>query len=285
MKLIAAGQGYCGDGTKQSWGELVLLLSKPTDEWVAHVQIAEACDDGNQENGDCCSSQCVLTPATCTPMIGVEVGGSTGGSVSFNPTTGVHRLTARGTNFLSSNSNDQFFFYHQPVSASRTTVTMFARFVSSIGGDSWSKVGVMVRESLAVKSKGFFSGRYLNQVLALSSVRSATDGNATAQFLNVLRPWLRVERNGNLFSASQSLDGVNWVTLHNRVPIDLDPATSALWGIAFVSRSSTPGTADLADISIRDGVCGDGLVQSMEQCDDGNIVDGDCCSRWCTLTC
>ncbi len=249
------------------------------------LMVTEVCDDGNQENGDCCSSQCVLTPATCTPMISTEVGGSTGGSETFNPSTGVYRLTARGSNFLSSSSNDQFFFYYRPINSGRTTVTMFARFLSSIGGDAWAKVGVMVRESLDVKAKGFFSGRYLNQVLALSSVRSTTNGDATSQFASTLRPWLRVERNGNLFSAAQSLDGINWVTLHNRVPISFDPATSALWGIAFVSRSSTAGIVDLSDISIRDGMCGDGLVQSMEQCDDGNIVDGDCCSRWCTLTC
>jgi len=44
---------------------------------------------------------------------------------------------------------------------------------------------------------------------------------------------------------------------------------------------SQPGTARL-DITITvSAVCGDGWVQSPEDCDDGGTVDGDCCSASC----
>jgi len=208
----------------------------------------------------------------------VEVGGSTDGSGSVSG--GVFHLTARGANFFSGTTTDQFFFYYKSAS-NMNQGTMFARFTSSSGGDAWAKVGLMVRESVAVGSKGFFCGRYLNQALMISSYRDSTNGSSTSTFSDTLRPWMRLERNGTLFSTAISTDGINWISVHNRITMSLD---SALWGLGFVSRSSTAAVAEFQDVTLRDGVCGDGIVQSFEQCDDGNILDGDCCSRWCTKT-
>ena len=44
---------------------------------------------------------------------------------------------------------------------------------------------------------------------------------------------------------------------------------------------SVPGLDGIAFAPL--GACGDGLLNLGEQCDDGNIVDGDCCSAGCTF--
>ena len=38
-----------------------------------------------------------------------------------------------------------------------------------------------------------------------------------------------------------------------------------------------------SSMDISDPWCGNGVVESGEQCDDGNMTDGDCCSSICQL--
>ncbi|AUX21886.1 uncharacterized protein SOCEGT47_023820 [Sorangium cellulosum] len=42
------------------------------------------------------------------------------------------------------------------------------------------------------------------------------------------------------------------------------------------------GTADPTVILVRPAICGDGVLGRGEECDDGNLLDGDCCSALCT---
>ena len=67
-------------------------------------------------------------------------------------------------------------------------------------------------------------------------------------------------------------------------------ATAGTTLFSFLDASAT--TADDLDtvglvVPANDGVevvvCGDGNVHASEACDDGNLVDGDCCSATCTL--
>ncbi len=50
----------------------------------------------------------------------------------------------------------------------------------------------------------------------------------------------------------------------------------------YVGGSTYNGTdEDFALVRYADAVCGDGALDSGEQCDDGNLADGDCCSSTC----
>src|SRR5205085_11987674 len=40
--------------------------------------------------------------------------------------------------------------------------------------------------------------------------------------------------------------------------------------------------AGKVSVSVSCNTCGNGTVEGGEQCDDGNYVDGDCCSKSCT---
>lgn len=53
-------------------------------------------------------------------------------------------------------------------------------------------------------------------------------------------------------------------------------AARVLWSVAMPSHRVPVGLAIAAD-----PICGNGIVESGEQCDDGNNADGDCCSWDC----
>jgi len=55
-----------------------------------------------------------------------------------------------------------------------------------------------------------------------------------------------------------------------------------------VIASATPGALGATALDsalITDGICGNGAPDAGEECDDGNNIDGDCCSASCLLEC
>jgi cysteine-rich repeat protein len=94
-----------------------------------------------------------------------------------------------------------------------------------------------------------------------------------------------------LVAARSRNNGQDWV----------GPALQTALGAGTVS-AELPGVEDLADdgsgnsyLLARDGdrfvvyrgepgpACGDGFLDAGEQCDDGNLLDGDCCTSTCTV--
>lgn len=56
-------------------------------------------------------------------------------------------------------------------------------------------------------------------------------------------------------------------------------------GLEVAFRDATDSTTEApVQPSTGAGVCGDHVVEGLEQCDDGNFVDGDGCEHDCTLT-
>ena len=82
-------------------------------------------------------------------------------------------------------------------------------------------------------------------------------------------------------------------TLTPGLPIAGNPASTAFdWtpgtadgGLYVVNFTATDvgGLQANCVVTLEVAVCGDGLVASTEACDDGNTVDGDCCSSACEL--
>ncbi len=64
-------------------------------------------------------------------------------------------------------------------------------------------------------------------------------------------------------------------------------AFAATAGTTYWIIVDAPGTKDLGrfqlDVELKEDSCGDGLVSGTEQCDDGNLTDGDGCSAACQL--
>ncbi len=72
---------------------------------------------------------------------------------------------------------------------------------------------------------------------------------------------------------------------HDSVALGIAGGATA---VLFASKATNlvPGDANaLQDIFVRASVCGDGAVDSGEECDDANLVGGDGCSAACLLDC
>ncbi len=66
-------------------------------------------------------------------------------------------------------------------------------------------------------------------------------------------------------------------------PPDFSIVDAAFPNDPFPPPPLPPAPAMSITVTARIPVCGDGFVEGIEECDDGNLVDGDCCSAICTL--
>jgi cysteine-rich repeat protein len=63
------------------------------------------------------------------------------------------------------------------------------------------------------------------------------------------------------------------------IDVDTDPSFAMWVNFNFVTWDSTISPATI-NVTVAE-VCGNEFVETGEQCDDGNVVDGDCCSSTC----
>jgi hypothetical protein len=124
-----------------------------------------------------------------------------------------------------------------------------ARVVSQTASDPWAKAGVMIRENLSDGSRQAMTvvtpdnGIAFQRRLSANGASSHTAGaKATAPY------WVRIARVGNLFTASQSKDGVTW---NNVGSATIAMGSSAFIGLAVTSHhNGALSTAVFDSISI-----------------------------------
>jgi regulation of enolase protein 1 (concanavalin A-like superfamily) len=106
---------------------------------------------------------------------------------------------------------DRFHFVYQPVTGE---IDIRARVVSIEAVHQWSKAGVMLRETLAPDAAyglmfiSASSGSAWSRRESTGASRVHTDGTAVSAPY-----WVRLERRGSAVTASQSADGVTWMTI------------------------------------------------------------------------
>jgi hypothetical protein len=160
--------------------------------------------------------------------------------------TGVFTIT--GTGFDIGALADQFHYVYQPVAGN---CTIIARVTSMAQADSWSKAGIMIRETLASAS------RNAKVVVTPSSgvafqTRAATGGSTSnVQLTGVKAPyWIELKRTGNVFTAFSSPDGVTWTALG--APQTIPMASSAYVGLAVTSHNTNLScTATIDKVSLK----------------------------------
>jgi regulation of enolase protein 1 (concanavalin A-like superfamily) len=171
-------------------------------------------------------------------------------------------FTVRGAGEDISDTSDQFHFVYQPVMGD---IDIVARVASLQATDGWSKAGVMIREALtgpAAHASMFATGSKgwaLQRRLSAGGSSYSTPGDA-----GDAPGWVRLVREGNLFSAYQSQDGSQWtlvgtdtismpaivyvglaVTSHNTAAIAT--ATFSNVVISAPESSNAPPTVSLSD--------------------------------------
>lgn len=161
---------------------------------------------------------------------------------------GVYQLTSTGSD-VSTATSDNCRYVYFPITGS-ANCTLIARVVS-LGGPSSMKAGVMIRDTTANGS--IRMAFHVNTGTVSQSYRTTTNGsgtNATGTPTTYAKPrWLRLNRTGNVFTASTSPDGTTFTPVGGGVTVGL--SAQLLVGMAVSSRSDgTLTQATFDDVSL-----------------------------------
>jgi chitodextrinase/regulation of enolase protein 1 (concanavalin A-like superfamily) len=174
-----------------------------------------------------------------------DVGSPKPGSARF--AGGVFTTTANGTDIWA--TQDSFHFVHRMLTGDgRVTARVTALDLT----DAWAKAGVMMRGSLAANSQHVFmavtgsNGAAFQRRTATGGASSHTGGS------NVRAPhWVRLERQGNLFTGLVSADGSTWSIVGSQV---IGMPGTVYVGLAHTShRSGVLGNAGFAGVQVTGG--------------------------------
>ena len=171
--------------------------------------------------------------------VGARAIGSNTASVVYDGTD--YALTARGPGHLGRRRCVRLFLDRQPP-PNRRTSTIIARVVSIDNTHEWAKSGLMFRESLAPGSKHVFVMVTPGKGVSLQ-YRAQTSGQSAvaASVAGVAPRWLKLQRSGNTFTASYSIDGVTFVQF-GTVTVELvDALSRSAWPTPLTTtRSRAP---------------------------------------------
>jgi len=148
---------------------------------------------------------------------------------------------------------DALHFVYQPITGDGSII---ARVAAVQNTASWTKVGVMIRESLAANAANAFMLVSATKGLAYQG-RTAT-GGATSSIAGPLKAapyWVRIDRAGTTVTGYRSTDGIAWTTVGS---YSIPMATSVLVGLAVSSHNTDATAVGTFDQVIVNGapVCG-----------------------------
>jgi regulation of enolase protein 1 (concanavalin A-like superfamily) len=165
----------------------------------------------------------------------------TGNSTYIN---GVFAISGSGSDIW--NSADQFQFTDVPVTGNQTIV---ARVTSQTDTNDWAKAGVMFRSTSAANSP--FVMVVQTPAEGVNFMWRNASGNLSyTQHAAVPNPvWLKLVRNGNIFTGYSSTNGINWNTIGS---VTLSLPASGLIGLAVCSHDATQiSTATFDNVSVQ----------------------------------
>ena len=143
-------------------------------------------------------------------------------------------------------SSDQFTFVHRQLTGDGTIT---ARVTALEQTNPRAKAGVMMRESLAGGAQHAFA--LVSAARGVALQRRATAGGKTATVAEAAGAapyWVRLQREGSLFTAFRSPDGVTWSTLGSQ---RIAMSATILVGLAVTSREpSAAAQAEFANVAV-----------------------------------
>ena len=196
----------------------------------SHTIVARATDSsGNVTN----SSQISVTTSNFSnlpaPWQGRDIGSvAAPGNAAY--AAGVFTIEGSGSDIFG--TADEFYYVSQALNGDgRITV----RVDSIQNTNPWAKAGIMIRETTAAASK--HASVYVTPSNGIvfsyrSTTGASTAGNSSAT--GQAPKWLRLERTGDEFSASHSVDGNNWQHMGTQV-ISMTSSTSIGMAVSSVS--------------------------------------------------
>jgi hypothetical protein len=179
------------------------------------------------------------------PTTSVDIG-SVGAAGSTSIASGVYTVRASGADIWG--ARDEFRYVYAVLDGDGEVT---ARVNSLTATNSWTKGGVMIRETLSASS------RYAYALLSAGNgvdfqYRRYTGGSAasaTADGVTRAPYWVRLRRVGNVFTAYVSADGQSWRQRGSSVTISMGARVYA--GLAVTShRDGSLATAAFSSVSI-----------------------------------
>ncbi len=166
------------------------------------------------------------------PWVSQDVGAvGPAGSASYS--NGV--FTVAGTGGDIQGTADAFQFVYVPVTGNCTIV---ARVVSVQNIDAWSKIGVMIRESLDPGAANAFVGVTPGNGVTWQYRSSTGGGTGWNNTGSLIAPyWVKLVRSGTTFTGYRSPDGVTW-TQQGTAPVTMSASTVYV-GLALTSHNNT----------------------------------------------
>jgi hypothetical protein len=130
-----------------------------------------------------------------------------GNAVTYaQPEPGVFALSAEGADIYG--NTDEFKFVYKQLTGDGTII---ARVDSISNANTWSKGGVMIRNTLDANSVHATAVLANNNIVEFERRTEKGGTTATTDFGNQYHPyWVKVTRSGSTFTAQLSPDGVNW---------------------------------------------------------------------------
>ncbi len=178
------------------------------------------------------------------PWLAVDIGtGALPGSTFFN----AGAFTQTGSGVLGGTSS-RFRFAYQTISGDGQIT---ARITSLQNTGSSSRVGVMIRESLAANSREIFMGltgggayRWTTRLTTGGSTNVTSSNSGT-----VPNTWVRINRTGSTITVFRSNNGTSWVNVGNSSSTSF--GTNCFIGLAVGSGSNTTlNTSQFSNISV-----------------------------------
>jgi phosphatidylserine/phosphatidylglycerophosphate/cardiolipin synthase-like enzyme len=151
---------------------------------------------------------------------------------SATQTNGTFGVTGSGADIWG--TVDAFHYAYRTLSGDGTIVARVASIPQEV--NAWVKAGVMIRASLAADSPHAFM--LASAARGMAFQRRALAGGvstSTAGTLSAAPRWVKLQRNGNLFSAYESADGVNWTLVGTE---SITMGTTVYVGLAVTSHTS-----------------------------------------------
>jgi hypothetical protein len=187
-----------------------------------------------------------LLPAlgfAAAPTASIDIGrvAATG---STSTTNGIYTVRASGADIWG--TRDEFRFVYASLSGDGEVT---ARVDGLTRTNSWSKAGVMIRESLSATSRYAYTlvsaGNGVDFQYRLSTGGSA--GASGADSVTRTPYWVRLRRAGNVFTGYVSADGVTWRQQGNSITLAMGATVYA--GLAVTShRDGSLATASFSNV-------------------------------------
>jgi hypothetical protein len=167
------------------------------------------------------------------------------GSVPFagsaSDSSGTFTIKASGADIWG--TADAFHYVYQPLTGDGS---IELRVASVTEASTWSKAGVMIRETLAANSKHAFMLVSAAKGVALQW-RPTTGGSSLSAAGTLSAPprYVRLVRSGSTFTGYESADGSTWTQVGSSQTISM--ASTVYIGIAVTSHSTSASTTAVVD--------------------------------------